>query len=150
MRIVRVTLIVVLLFLVLLGASMAFDARFIPLSSLTNNPLFVGIIYGPTVIFALIAVAQLFRHRIWPAAAFSIGLVGTGLCHQWIAEKSYGNPGYMVPIGHMVAPVVSMVFYLASFLAVWVIVKFLRLRIRRLSKEDYDRAQAVPKDNGAA
>ncbi len=145
---IRRSLIVVLLFVVLLGASMAFDARFVPLSWVSSNPLFVIIIYSPTIICAFIVVRQLFRHRIWPAAAFSIGLVCTGFFHQWIAGQSYGNPGYMVPIGHIFAPALSMVAYLASFLVFWVIVRFSKFKISYIHEGDYEELHRSRKDNG--
>ena len=109
--------------LILVGAELAFDDRFVPLVALKNRPLFVVLIYFPTVFFAVFTLFKLRRGRVWPLTAFAIGLIGTGLFHQMVAEESYGNPGYMIPGGHVAAPVVSLTAYLAAFLGLWAVVR---------------------------
>jgi len=108
-----------LILLVLFGATLAFDRRFVPLSDLKNIPIFVAFIYAPTAFFAIIGAIQFYRKRIWPALAFAAGLIGTGLFHQSVIDVSYGNPGYMVATGHIFAPLVSIAAYSISFLAAW-------------------------------
>jgi len=76
-------------------------------------------IYAPTAFFAALGVIQLFRGRLWPAVAFTAGLIGTGLFHQYVIGTSHGNPGYMFPGGHIVAPLVSIAAYAISLLGAW-------------------------------
>ena len=109
---------------------MAFDRRFVSFAVFRSNPLFVLLIYAPSALFGTVALVQLIRSRIWPAAAFSGGLIGTGIIHQAVADQSYGNPGYMVPIGHLAAPVASLVAYSACFLIAWLAVKVSRYGMR--------------------
>ena len=110
---------------ILVGADLAFDHRFVPMATLNNSPLFVVLIYFPTVLFAVFTFFKLRRGRVWSLTAFAIGLIGTGLFHQNVAEESYGNPGYMIPAGHIAAPIVSLTAYIVSFLGVWAAVKAL-------------------------
>jgi len=126
MRVNRILAIVVLVFLVLVGAGLAFDHRFIPLVTLNNNPLFVALVYCPTVFFAVFTMFKLRRGQLWPLTGFALGLIGTGLFHQSVAADTYGNPGYMVPIGHFAAPFVSMAAYTVSLIGAWAIAKALR------------------------
>ncbi len=111
--------------LVLVGAGLAFDHRFVPVSAVFNGPLFVVFIYSPTAFFAVFTIFKLRRGRVWSLTAFATGLIGTGLFHQLVAAQSYGNPGYMVPIGHLIAPVFSLAAYLGAFLAAWAVGKAL-------------------------
>lgn len=122
-RAAKGVLVAALIILLLLGVSLAFDSRFLPVSALRNNLAFAIFVYLPTLAFAGIALWQLLRRRLWPAAAFTVGLAGTGVWHQLVADASYGNPGYMVPTGHMMAPAVSMVAYCLAFIVAWLIVK---------------------------
>ena len=85
-------------------------------------------IYAPTVLFAILGTVQLFRGRLWPAAAFAMGLVATGLFHQQVVGDSYGNPGYMIPAGHIAAPLVSGVAYAVCFLGAWALVRVWKRR----------------------
>lgn len=119
MRIERKYIIPALAFLILLGLAMAFDQKFVSFSDMIHNPLAGIFIYFPTALFALIGLIQFLRGRTWPAVAFTAGLIGTGLFHQSVIGFSYGNPGYMFPSGHIVAPLVSLVAYSISFLVVW-------------------------------
>lgn len=112
--------------LVLLGAALAFDRRFISLSELRHRPAMVAFVYAPTAFFAVLGVIQWLRGRFWPAVAFAAGLVGTGLFHQYVVGMSHGNPGYMFPAGHIVAPLVSLAAYSISLLGVWVVAKALQ------------------------
>ncbi len=109
--------------LILVGAELAFDHRFVPMVALNNRPLFVVLIYFPTVFFAVLTLFKLRRGRVWPMIAFAIGLISTGLFHQKVAQESYGNPGYMIPGGHVAAPVVSLTVYLTTFLGLWAVVR---------------------------
>jgi len=119
MRLNRWLIFAALVLLVLLGAYFSFDHRFVPLSDLTDRPVFVAFIYAPTAFFATIGAIQFYRKRTWPAVAFTAGLIGTGLFHQFVIGVSYGNPGYMIASGHIVAPLVSIVAYSISFLVAW-------------------------------
>ena len=123
MRITRWLIFGVVVLLLLFGAALAFDRRFVPLSDVIYNPLFVALIYAPTAIFSTISLIQLRRGRTWPAIAFTAGLIGTGSFHQSVIDISYGNPGYMIPSGHLGAPVVSVIAYSVSFLVIWCIVR---------------------------
>ncbi len=111
--------------LILVGAGLAFDHRFVPLSAVFNKPLFVILIYSPTAFFAVFTVFKLRRGRVWSLTAFAAGLIGTGLFHQLVAAQSYGNPGHMVPTGHLIAPVFSSAAYLVAFIAAWAVGKAL-------------------------
>lgn len=105
--------------LILVGAGLAFDHRFIPMVTLFNKPLFVALVYCPTMFFALFTLSRLRRRGVGSLTAFGIGLIGTGLFHHFVLAETYANPGYMVPIGHLAAPIVSSAAYIASFLGVW-------------------------------
>lgn len=118
--------IIIATILILVGVGLAFDHRFVPKAMLKNSPLFVVFIYLPTVCFAVLTLFKLGRGRVWSLTAFAIGLIGTGLFHQFVAEDSYGNPGYMIPAGHIAAPIVSLTAYIASFLGVWAVGKALK------------------------
>lgn len=96
---------------------MAFDHRFIPLATFRNNPLFVALVYCPTAFFAILALLRLRHGQLLPLAAFAIGLIATGLFHQSLIAETYGDPGYMIPIGHFAAPIVSAAAYTTSLLA---------------------------------
>lgn len=137
-QLIRNILIVALLLLILLGASMAFDSRFVPLSMLRNKPLFTIVIYFPTALFGVLASIQLIKHRVWPAAAFTTGLICTGLFHQLVADESHGNPGYMVATGHLAAPVVSTIAYAASFFIIWIIVKFTHRSLKSTHRKELE------------
>ena len=150
MRFIKVFLAVAIIPLVLIGTDLAFDKRFVPLSVLRSHPLFAIVIYVPTVLFLFLSLAQLIRHRLWPAIAFTFGLIGTGLFHQWVAAGSYGNPGYMVPIGHLAAPLVSLAAYLSSFLAIWLIVKLFASRPGNHQAENPNDTHRAPNDDISA
>ena len=107
---------------VFLGAVLASDPRFVSHSTLAGNPILAAFIYGPTILFAVIAVIKWRNGRIWPAVAFAVGLMCTGLFHQIVAGAAYGNPGYMFPASHILAPIVSLAAYLVSFLVGWIVV----------------------------
>ena len=126
MRVFRWLFLGAIAVLIMLGADLAFDRRFVPLAGFWNRPLYAILIYAPTAVFATVALIQVFRRRLWPAAAFSAGLIGTGVFHQWVASQSYNNPGYMFPTGHLAAPVVSVVAYSTSFLVAWLVIKVFR------------------------
>lgn len=126
--------------LILVGAGLAFDHRFVPMATLFNKPAFVALVYCPTVFFALFTVSSLRRGRVWPLTAFATGLIGTGVFHQSVLAESYANPGYMVPIGHIAAPIVSTAAYAVSFLGVWAIGK--ALRRNKGPKEDEEETTA--------
>ena len=119
MRLDRRLSIPALVLLGLLGATLAFDQRFVSLSELRHKPSMVAYIYGPTAFFAVLGVIQILRGRFWPAMAFAAGLVGTGMFHQYVIGMSHGNPGYMFPGGHIVAPLVSVAAYSISLLGAW-------------------------------
>jgi len=108
---------------ILFGLAMAFDQQFVSSSDMRNKPIMGIVLYSPTVLFAFIGLIQFLRGRTWPAVAFTVGLIGTGLFHQSVIGFSYGNPGYMIPSGHIVAPFVSIAAYSISFLVVWGIVR---------------------------
>ena len=150
MRFFQIVLAVVLIFLLLIGVDLAFDKRFVPLSTLSSHPLFVIIIYVPTAFFLGLALVQLIRRRVWPAVSFAFGLIGTGFVHQWVADESYGNPGYMVPLGHLAAPLASMIAYSVSFLIVWIVVKYFISRLRNYQDEGFNNPPVSPKDNSSA
>lgn len=109
-----------LLLLVLLGAGLTFDQRLV---SIRNEPALAVYLYAPTAFFAVIGMIQCFRKRYWPAVAFTLGLIATGLFHQNVVDMYHGNPGYMFPGGHIAAPIVSVTAYVLSFLGAWVVVK---------------------------
>lgn len=111
--------------LILVGAVMAFDQRFVSISEIIRNPVAALYYFAPTLLFTLIAVVQFRKKRIWPVAAFTIGLFTTGLFHQYVVQMSYGNPGYMFPGGHIIAPFVSGAAYLVAFLIAWIIARVL-------------------------
>jgi len=123
MRLGRKLSVVVIVILIFLGAILASDPRFVSHSELARNPLLIAFLYGPTIVFAVIAATKFRKGEIWAAAAFAVGLMGTGLFHQFVAGATYGNPGYMVPMAHLVAPVVSLVAYLVSFLGGWIVLR---------------------------
>lgn len=129
---------VAIVVLIFLGAILASDPRFISHSALSRNPLLAAFLYGPTVIFAVVAVAGWWNGRLWPAAAFAIGLMGTGLFHQYVAGEAYGNPGYMAPTGHIAAPIVSITAYLVSFLGGWAIVAAMNKLSPMISKDQQE------------
>ena len=112
-----------LLLLVLLGVVLTFDQRLV---SIKNEPAMAVYLYAPTALFVVIGIIQCFRRRYWPAVAFTLGLIGTGLFHQYVIGMYHGNPGYMFPGGHLVAPIVSVAAYSLSFLGAWVTVKMCR------------------------
>jgi len=122
MRLGRKLSVVVIVILIFLGAILATDPRFVSHSELARNPLLIAILYGPTIVFAVIAVVKFRKGQIWPAAAFAVGLMCTGLFHQFAAGTTYGNPGYGISVAQVVAPVVSLVAYLISFLGGWTVV----------------------------
>ena len=99
---------------------MTFDQRLV---SIEREPALAVYLYAPTAFFALIGMIQFSRKRDWPAFAFALGLIATGLFHQSVVGMSHGNPGYMFPGGHLAAPIVSVLAYALSFLGVWVVVK---------------------------
>jgi len=117
--------------LVLLGGAMAFDRRFVSLVDVRQKPAMAIYIYAPTAFFAILAAIQLFRGRLWPGVAFAVGLMVTGMFHQYVAGMSHGNPGYMFPGGHIVAPIVSGLAYLVCFLAAWAGVRASQRKRRR-------------------
>ena len=121
-----------LLLLVLLGAAMTFDQRLV---SIKREAALAAYIYAPTVIFAVIGIVQFSRKRFWPAVAFTLGLMATGLFHQSVVGAYHGNPGYMFPGGHIAAPIVSVVAYSLSFLGVWGAIKVWR-RMRGASSQN--------------
>ena len=141
MRFFQILLSVVPFFLIPIGTDIAFDKHFVPLSTLSSHPLFVIIINVPTVFFLSLTLVQLLQRRVWPAVAFAFGLICTGFVHQWVADGSYGNPGYMVPLRHLAAPLASIIAYLVSFLVVWIVVghnfKTEKLSGRRLLQRAY-------------
>jgi len=138
MHLGRKLLSVAIVVLVFLGAILASDPRFISHSALARNPLLAAVLYGPTVIFAVVAVTSWRNGRIWPAAAFAIGLMCTGLFHQYVAGEAYGNPGYMAPTGHIAAPIVSLAAYLISFLGGWVVVASMTKLSQAISKDEQE------------
>ena len=103
---------------VLAGGAMALDPRFLRYSEYLRNPAMAAYIFGPTVLFLLIAGLSLPK-RVWPTVAFSLGLLFTGVFHQYVVSISDGNPGYMFPAGHIFAPFFGAAGYLVSFLVVW-------------------------------
>ena len=102
---------------------MTFDQRLV---SIKRESALAAFIYAPTAFFAVIGTIQLLRKRYWPAVAFTLGLIATGLFHQTVIGAYHGNPGYMFPGGHIAAPIVSVVAYSLSFLGAWLIIKFSR------------------------
>ena len=114
--------------LILVGAVMAFDQRFVSISVLLREPQSFLYLFTPTIIFAVIAVVQYRKKRIWPVAAFAAGLFATGLFHQYVVLMSDGNPGYMFPAGHIIAPFVSATAYLLSILFAWIFAWVLKRR----------------------
>lgn len=114
---------------VLIGLAMTFNPKFFSASDIAQNPLAGIFIFFPTGLFTLIAVVQFGRGTLWPAVAFAVGLIVTGLFHLSVAGYSYGNPGYMFPGGHIVAPFVSLAVYLTSFLVGWGVTVLIR-RVR--------------------
>ena len=118
MRLSRKFLTIGITVVVFLGGILASDPRFIPRA----NPVLIAFIFGPTILFAVIAVVKWRNGLIWPAAAFAVGLMFTGLFHQMVAGETYGNPGYMFAGLHIVAPLVSLAAYLLSFLSSWIVV----------------------------
>ncbi len=129
--------------LILLGMALAFDRRFVPFSHMSRKPELGIYIYSPTALFAFVGLVQFLRGRIWPAVAFAIGLICTGLFHQYVVGFSYGNPGYMAPTGHTAAPFVSVVAYSFAFLIVWGIVRVSRRERRTDSQDD----PSVPRED---
>lgn len=119
MRIEQRCIIPPLAFLILLGLAMAFDQKFVSFSDMSRKPLLGVFLYFPTALFALVGLIQFLRGRTWSAVAFTAGLIVTGLFHQSVIGFSYGNPGYMIPSGHIVAQLVSVVAYSISFLVAW-------------------------------
>ncbi|UPW20111.1 hypothetical protein M0C34_07575 [Agarivorans sp. TSD2052] len=115
---------------------MAFDKKFLSLSEMRSNFAFAIYIYFPTLIFAFVGTLQFLRGRNWPIVAFTAGLFGTAIFHQCVVGFSYGNPGYMVPGGHIVAPLVSIVAYLFTFLIAWGITRVLQRKRRSNSQID--------------
>jgi len=131
MRLNRRLGLLALVLLLLVGGALAFDHRFLSMASFRNRPIVALFVYAPTLVFGGLALAQSCRRKLWPAFAFGAGLVATGLFHQAVAAESYGNPGYMIPGGHLVAPLFSGVAYSVSFLVAWVIVRVSRNRQER-------------------
>ncbi len=131
----RKLLIVVIVIAVFLGATLATDPRFIPHSRILRNPFLLVFLFGPTIIFAIIAVINWRKGQIWQLAAFAIGLMCTGLFHRFVAGESYGNPGYMVATGHIAAPAVSLAAYLAAFFGTWAAVS-LTQKLRRTTPDE--------------
>jgi len=123
MRLGRKLSLVPIVILIFFGAIMALDPRFVSHSELARKPLLTAFLFGPTIVFAVIAVVRFRKGQTWPAAAFAVGMMCTGLFHQTVVGASYGNPGYMFPGGHLIAPIVSLVAYLISFLGGWIIVR---------------------------
>jgi len=134
MRLGRKLSVVVIVILIFLGAILATDPRFVSHSELARNPLLSAFLYGPTIVFAVIAVVKFRNGRIWVAAAFAVGLMCTGLFHQFVAGATYGSPGYVFPVAHVVAPVVSLVAYLVSFLGGWTVMMATQ-KIRRAKSQ---------------
>ena len=132
MRIGRIFTIAALLLLVVLGAALVFDQRLV---SIRRESALAAYIYAPTAFFAVIGMIQFHRGRYWPAVAFTVGLIVTGLFHQNVIGMYHGNPGYMFPGGHIAAPIVSVVAYSISFLGAWVIARTSR-RLRLQSASD--------------
>lgn len=130
----KLTILVIVL-LIFLGAVLASDPRFVPPSRLIRNPLLFAYLYAPTIFFAVIAWIKFKSGRVWVAAAFAVGLLCTGLFHQYVAADTYGNPGYMFPAAHMVAPVVSLAAYLVALLGGWIVVRTMQ-KVRRVISQD--------------
>jgi len=122
MRLGRNLSVVAIVILIFLGAMLATDPRFVSHSVLARNPLLIVILYGPTIVFAVIAVVKFRNGQTWPAAAFAVGLMCTGLFYQFAAGTTHGDPGYGISVAQVVAPVVSLVAYLVSFLGGWTVV----------------------------
>ncbi len=118
-----------------LGAILASDPRFVSHSALARNPLLIPFLYGPTIVFAVITAIKLRNGQTWAAAAFAVGLMCTGLFHQFVAGETYGDPGYMAPIAHIAAPVVSLVAYVVSFLGGWIVMRATK-KIRGPASQD--------------
>lgn len=123
MRLKRRFIIPTLAFLILIGVVMAFDQKFVSISEFRRKPLMGIFIYAPTALFAIIGVFQFLRGQTWPAVAFTIGLIATGLFHQYVIASTYGDPGYMFPVGHIIAPFISAIAYACAFLVIWVVTK---------------------------
>jgi hypothetical protein len=134
MRLGRKLLIVGIVVFIFIGAILASDPRFVSHSVLAHNPLLMVFIYSPTIVFAVIAVVKFRNGQIWTAAAFAVGLMCTGLFHQVVAGGTYGNPGYMFPAAHIVAPVASLAIYLVSFLGGWIVVRVTQ-KMRRANSQ---------------
>lgn len=141
MHLSRKLLVVGIAILIILGAILATDPRFISHSTLAQRPYLIAILYGPTVTFAVIAAIQFRKDRIWPAAAFAIGMMCTGMFHQFVAGEAYGNPGYMAPTGHIAAPIVSLAAYLISFLGGWAVVASMTKLSQAISKDEQEESR---------
>lgn len=102
---------------------MSFDQKFLSFSDMRRYPLPSIYIFFPTVLFSLISLFQFLRGRTWPTVSFTAGLIGTGLFHQYVVGFSYGNPDYMMPAGHMAAPLVSIMAYSITFIVAWAIAR---------------------------
>lgn len=136
MYISRKLLVVVIVITIFLGAILASDPRFISHSALLRNPFLLVFLFGPTIIFAVIAAVKWRNGQIWQLAAFAIGLVCTGIFHQVVAGEAYGNPGYMAPAGHIAAPAVSLAAYLLAFFGSWAVVAVTNKLRRKISHDD--------------
>jgi len=109
----------VIAILALWGAWIAFDQRFFHWMEFIDRPVQGLFLYFPTLLFALLALFKWQQGRRWSPAAFTVGLFITGLFHQMVIGQSHNNPGYMFPVGHILAPFVSLVAYTVSFILVW-------------------------------
>ena len=105
---------------IFIGSRLAFHDDFLPLSTAIKQPIIFLVIFGPTVFFGAIGLIEsLIKKTLDKAIAFSIGLFLTGIFNTFVAMKTAGDPGYMVPIGHLMSPVVSLAAYLFAFLGNW-------------------------------
>ena len=136
MHIGRKLFVVVIVLTILWGAILASDPRFISGSEVLRNPFLLVFLYGPTIIFAIISASKWRHGQIWPMAAFAIGLLCTGLFHKIVAGAAYGNPGYMIPAGHIAAPAVSLAAYLIAFLSSWAVVRVAQSLHRRNTRDE--------------
>ena len=112
--------------LILVGTVMVLDQRFVSVSVFMREPVSALYLFGPSLLFAIAGTWHYRRGRLWPAFAFATGLFATGLFHQYVINLSDGNPGYMFPAGHIIAPIVSFVAYTLAFLVIWGISRLLR------------------------
>ncbi len=134
----RKLLVVVIVITVFLGAILALDPRFIPYSGILRNPFLLIFLFGPTIFFAILAVIKWRKGQIWQLAAFAIGLMCTGLFHQFVAGEADGNPGYTVPATHIAAPAVSLAAYLAAFFGTWAVLRVTKKLRRTILHDDQE------------